>query len=751
MTNRVPLGTGSIVGDRFVFEEQIGRGGMGTVFKARDLRKEEARDADSRVAVKILNEEFKRHPNAMQALQREARKAQAIAHPNIVTVYDFDRDGPDVYMTMELLEGVSLDRVIKDVEGLGVGFKEALRIIGGVCDAMAYAHDRGIVHADFKPANVFLTREGTVKVLDFGIARAVKHVGRADGPHTLFDPGELGALTPAYAGYEVIEGQDPDVRDDIYAIACVFYELLTGKHPFNRLSAEDASKANLAPARPRGFSRSQWQVLRSALEFRRAPRPASAAALVQGLTPKRKAPAVYFGLAAAASIVIVVMLAMMHVTTYRDRAVSSALVSDDASRIESVMPWLQELPPERRATLFLDEKARTGLVTYFTQRVDATVDPEQGRYDYAQADALIKELWGLLPDSQIVKTLVDRVSARRAYALERQNIAPTLVEFGDSSALAPDAALEQLASALKTRSSAAARSLDGERTRSGTERSADSRFDTGAYTSVADDAGRSNGRTQASDVTTATDREQQKNSSQRDQVARTTSPSGTQSELPAPSQEQLASQEKSTVPSAPPQEEQAALAAPKLDTTAQLATLKKNLLSQVAANQVHEAAATLSTLRALLPQNDAFLIKEAPEALALSYLRLASSAAKNGRIEDALSLAESGAQFAPTLPATIAARDRYARYIEIDDHLQKRDSISKHHIRFKIWRVAKLSPAEMPAVRQRWERDLKARIRATDEPKRVAQLSQAAQAIFGSDAGAQTPVEQVAAETSANE
>ena len=750
MTNRVPLGTGSIVGDRFVFEEQIGRGGMGTVFKARDLRKEEARDADSRVAVKILNEEFKRHPNAMQALQREARKAQSIAHPNIVTVYDFDRDGPDVYMTMELLEGVSLDRVIKDVEGLGVGFKEALRIMGGVCDAMSYAHDRGIVHADFKPANVFLTREGTVKVLDFGIARAVKSVGRADGPHTLFDPGELGALTPAYAGYEVIEGQDPDVRDDIYAIACVFYELLTGKHPFNRLSAEDASKANLSPARPRGFSRLQWQVLRSALEFRRAPRPASAAALVQGLTPKRKAPAVYFGLAVAASVVIVAMLAMMHVTTYRDRAVSSALVSDDAARIESVMPWLQELTPERRATLFLDEKARAGLVKYFTQRVDVTVDPEQGRYDYAQADALIKELWGLLPDSQTVKTLVDRVSARRSYALKRQSIAPTLVEFGDSSALAPDTTLEQLAVALKARSSAAPRSLDDEQSRLGTERSADSSFDTAAYASVADDASRSKGRTQASDVTTATGREQQTNSPQSNQVVPTTSPSSAQSELP-PRLEQLASQEKSTAPSAPPKEEQAALAAPKLNTTAQLAALKKNLLSQVAANQVHEATATLSTLQALLPQNDAFLMKEAPEALALSYLRLASTAAKNGRIEDALSLAESGAQFAPTLPAITAARDRYARYIEIDDHLQNRDSISKHHIRFKIWRVAKLAPAEMPAVRQRWERDLKARIRATDEPKRVAQLSNAAQAIFGSDAGAQAPVEQVAAETSANE
>ncbi len=119
-TDSGPLGPGSVVKDRFVLEEKIGQGGMGTVYKARDRRKEEAQDRNPYVALKVLNEDFKRHPRSLQALQREARKAQALQHPNIVTVYDFDRDGTNVYMVMELLEGEPLDRLIRRHKGVGL-------------------------------------------------------------------------------------------------------------------------------------------------------------------------------------------------------------------------------------------------------------------------------------------------------------------------------------------------------------------------------------------------------------------------------------------------------------------------------------------------------------------------------------------------------------------------------------------------------------------------------------------------------
>src|SRR6185503_3958598 len=100
-----PLEPGAVIKKRFVLEKVLGKGGMGLVFGAIDRRKEEARDPNPRVALKVLNADFQRHPQAFMALQREARKAQSLAHPNVVTVFDFDRDGDAVYMTMELLQG----------------------------------------------------------------------------------------------------------------------------------------------------------------------------------------------------------------------------------------------------------------------------------------------------------------------------------------------------------------------------------------------------------------------------------------------------------------------------------------------------------------------------------------------------------------------------------------------------------------------------------------------------------------------
>ena len=124
------------------------------------------------------------------ALQREARKAQTLAHPNVVTVFDFDRDGPTVFMTMELLRGRSLDVVIREVRGTGVGRKAAMPIIRGVAEGLAYAHRKGIVHSDLKPGNVFVLEDGTPKLLDFGIARAVPS---ATAEKAVFDAGSLGA------------------------------------------------------------------------------------------------------------------------------------------------------------------------------------------------------------------------------------------------------------------------------------------------------------------------------------------------------------------------------------------------------------------------------------------------------------------------------------------------------------------------------------------------------------------------------
>ena len=282
---QLDLVPGMCVKDRFVLREVIGAGGMGTVFKVTDLRKEEAGDANSDIAMKVLGPQFKDHPAALQILQQEAKKAQTLAHPNIITVYDFDRDGDTIYMIMEYLQGVTLDEIRKAAQPLGMPLGSVLPLVEGMAAALAYAHKKDIIHSDFKPGNVFITKDGVVKVLDFGIARARSSAGRE--PQAAYDPGKLGALTPAYASCEMLEGGAPDPRDDIYALACITYELLAGRHPFQRTAADQARDAKLRPARIKGLSRRQWSALLRGLAFDREQRTADAAEFLHGLLPWR--------------------------------------------------------------------------------------------------------------------------------------------------------------------------------------------------------------------------------------------------------------------------------------------------------------------------------------------------------------------------------------------------------------------------------------------------------------------------------
>ncbi|BCF91351.1 serine/threonine protein kinase [Paraburkholderia largidicola] len=273
-------GTGDTLNNRFVLEECLGVGGMGTVYKALDLRKLEASDRKPYLAIKVLNTQFRGNPKSLIALQREARKAQVLAHRNIVTVYDFDRDGAIVYLTMEYLSGKPLSQILRTQDFKGMPVQSALPIVRGMSSALAYAHERGFVHCDFKPANVFLTDTGEVKVIDFGIARVFQRP-EEESDATVFDPGSLGALTPAYASPEMLEHLEPDPRDDIYALGCITYELLTGRHPFDRQSATQARASNRQPQRPENLSNRQWRALRATLAFDRKSRTPTVSRFVE--------------------------------------------------------------------------------------------------------------------------------------------------------------------------------------------------------------------------------------------------------------------------------------------------------------------------------------------------------------------------------------------------------------------------------------------------------------------------------------
>ncbi|HMQ65787.1 MAG TPA: Stk1 family PASTA domain-containing Ser/Thr kinase [Arachnia sp.] len=215
---------GALLGGRYQLDQVIGRGGMAEVWRARDLRLE--RD----VAVKRLRIDLASDPTFQARFRREAQSAAGLNHPNIVAVYDTGEERDDAsdvsvpYIVMELVEGVTLREVLRD--GRKIVPERALEFTAGVLDALAYAHRAGIVHRDIKPANVMLTPGGTVKVMDFGIARAV-----ADTSATMTQTAAV-IGTAQYLSPEQARGEKVDNRSDIYSVGCLLYELLTSQPLF---------------------------------------------------------------------------------------------------------------------------------------------------------------------------------------------------------------------------------------------------------------------------------------------------------------------------------------------------------------------------------------------------------------------------------------------------------------------------------------------------------------------------------------
>lgn len=262
---------GDVIKDRFVVVEELGSGGMGKVFKAEDKVAVEAMARQSFVAIKVLHQSFKDVPIAFHVLQREVEKTRSIAHPNIIRVYDMDRVNDIVFMIMEYLDGRSASELLDEPGFSGLSIDDTMAIVEPVCTGLAYAHQCGLIHSDLKPSNIFVTKGGITKIIDFGIARA-----RSDSQKetTIFDVTELGALTPAYASPERMWGNKPDPRDDIFSLACITYELLTGTHPFRRLASKTAH-ADVELARPSQLTTRQWRGLQNALSLARKDRTES--------------------------------------------------------------------------------------------------------------------------------------------------------------------------------------------------------------------------------------------------------------------------------------------------------------------------------------------------------------------------------------------------------------------------------------------------------------------------------------------
>ena len=409
--NREQLGIGSIINNRFVIEELLGAGGMGVVYRVLDRRKQEAQDKDLHVALKILGKDFQSHPQAFVALQREARKSQNLAHPNIITVYDFDRDGDMVYMTMEELHGKTLEETIRN-NPQGLDTDTALHIIRSIAAGLAYAHSKEIVHSDLKPGNIFLTDKGEVKILDFGIARAITNAAD-ENDQTVFDATELGGLTPSYASCEMLAGKEPQPSDDIYALGLMSYELLSGLHPYQRKPATLAVSENLAAPRLKKIRHRQARTLMSSVALRRDDRLQTASEFQKGIDPPRSQLAI--GALSAAlllTVTIIVLFQLGILGGERDlpeelqqriaehvEAGNDALVSSDYDAALNFYVQAYDVYPENPEALVGFDTLVVALLNSDLENLDNTVRQERLplvnrllQYPYLADDANLIEL-----------------------------------------------------------------------------------------------------------------------------------------------------------------------------------------------------------------------------------------------------------------------------------------------------------------------------------------------------------------------
>src|SRR6201996_5936763 len=211
-----------LLGDRYELDGVVGRGGMAEVYRAHDIR------LDRVVAIKTLRTDLARDQTFQARFRREAQSAASLNHPSIVAVYDTGEDMatgiPVPYIVMEYVDGRTVRDLLQSDHRLLP--ERSLEIIDGILGALDYSHQSGIVHRDIKPGNVMVTRNGDIKVMDFGIARAM-----SDNQATMTQTAQV-IGTAQYLSPEQARGERVDARSDLYSTGCLMYELLTGRPPF---------------------------------------------------------------------------------------------------------------------------------------------------------------------------------------------------------------------------------------------------------------------------------------------------------------------------------------------------------------------------------------------------------------------------------------------------------------------------------------------------------------------------------------
>ena len=269
--------TGTILRDRYRIVAHLGAGGIGQVFQAVDL----ANGAED-VTVKVVAVNLRHQPGAFATLQAAVRRTQHMQHENIVSIRNIDRHGDHVFIVMEPLRGRWLSGLIREVRGTGLPHDTAWPIISGIASGLAYAHAHGIVHADLSPHAVFLCEDGTAKIMCFELVHAVP---TSNESLDVLDTLTLRAYTEAYAADPWAQQSKPQPADDLYPLGVIAYEMLTGRHPFQRSSMAVARQKAMKFSPIVGLNKRTSKLLERCLSFERAERPETADRFLKRMQP----------------------------------------------------------------------------------------------------------------------------------------------------------------------------------------------------------------------------------------------------------------------------------------------------------------------------------------------------------------------------------------------------------------------------------------------------------------------------------
>ncbi|MGW8143555.1 MAG: protein kinase domain-containing protein [Anaerolineales bacterium] len=217
----------TLINDRYKIEETLGKGGMAVVYKARDLTLER------NVAIKVLRQKYSKDPAFREHFHQEAKAAANLSHPNIVTIHDFGFDAERLFIIMEYVPGTDLKHLLDNSERFGI--QQTLKLMEQACTGVGYAHRAGLVHCDIKPQNLLITPNQRLKVVDFGIARALISIKPDEKADIVWG-------SPHYFSPEQAAGIAPSPASDVYSIGVITYEMLTGQLPFNADSSSELAR-----------------------------------------------------------------------------------------------------------------------------------------------------------------------------------------------------------------------------------------------------------------------------------------------------------------------------------------------------------------------------------------------------------------------------------------------------------------------------------------------------------------------------